>query len=195
MRIELCGGIAAGKTTFSSSIKALQSKYMVVFEEFSNEFLADFYNNPTYYAFETELYFLINHLHQIKVALQKSDFILCDFSLELDRVYASINLKNDEWTAYERVYQEALRGVRRADCIVLLDCSVDVMIERIIHRGRKGEVAVDKDYQKRIVDGIKKHLKEAGIKTLELNSEENDLRNCETVYNIISSEPFTHWFI
>ena len=53
-RIEICGGIASGKTTLASLMKKL--KVEVLFEDFkTNPFWKAFYVYPGKYIFETEI--------------------------------------------------------------------------------------------------------------------------------------------
>lgn len=187
MRIELCGGLASGKTSLASSIKEITPNYNVVFEDFSaTGHLADFYNNPKYYAFETEIFCLLSHVHSIKVSMLDNKPILCDFSLVQDWVYSKINLNNTEWRVYEQVYQEAVRQVNQTDLVVFLTCSVDEMLKRIRIRGRKSEESVDENYQNQIVNGLRKRLLETKIETMEISSELNDFREQSVVSKIIS---------
>ena len=182
MRIELCGGIGAGKSSFVSSIKAFNSNTTLLFEDFSLiGHLADFYSDPKYYAFETELYCLLYHVHLIKISMLKKKPILCDFSLELDWVFAKNNLSSHEWNAYNYVYQEAIRQVKQADSIIFLTCSIEEMKRRILRRGRESEADITADYQNNIIRGLKKRLLQTGIDTIELDSEINDLREYDVV--------------
>jgi deoxyadenosine/deoxycytidine kinase len=84
LHIEVCGGIASGKTTFAGLMTRIGLK--PVFEEFrTNPFWQAFYFDPAKYAFETEITFMLQHYHQIKkdqLIMGKS--ICCDFSFFLD---------------------------------------------------------------------------------------------------------------
>lgn len=66
MRIEICGGIASGKTTLA---KLLEENGIgkAIYENFEkNPFWEAFYKNPSKYAFETEIAFTLQHYHEIK---------------------------------------------------------------------------------------------------------------------------------
>ena len=78
-RVEICGGIAAGKTTLA---RLLRSKILTpIYEDFKkNPFYDAFYEDPRRYAFETELTFLLQHYHQQKAMASKNRDFCADFS-------------------------------------------------------------------------------------------------------------------
>ena len=66
MRIEICGGIASGKTSLAKLLEE-HTIGTVIYEDFKvNPFWEAFYNNPGEYIFETELTFTLQHYHEIK---------------------------------------------------------------------------------------------------------------------------------
>src|SRR5207302_1694437 len=79
IRIEICGGIASGKTTFAS---LFEQQAKIIYEDFQAvPFWQDFYAAPAEHAFETELSFLLQHYHQVKRAQSKGQsLVVCDFS-------------------------------------------------------------------------------------------------------------------
>lgn len=94
MRIETCGGIAAGKTTLASALKAcFPNSHTVLENAFSGDFLSDFYLDSKYYAYETEVFFLLQHMHQLKVGQRENMPLVCEFSLEQDSFYGENNLE------------------------------------------------------------------------------------------------------
>src|SRR3954447_11075813 len=95
-RVEICGGIASGKTTLANLLGS--SERMVVREDFSsNPFWRAFYDDPNNTAFETEITFLLQHYHQIKVATNLEKSFACDFSLLLDYAYAHVTLNGSRF--------------------------------------------------------------------------------------------------
>ena len=105
MRIEVCGGIASGKTTFASLLSQLG--FDPIYESFqSNPFWEAFYTVPVKYNFETEVCFMLQHYHQIKRQDPKGKKLACDYSFLLDIAYAQMGLKGSKLKAFMTVYEE-----------------------------------------------------------------------------------------
>jgi len=138
MRVEVCGGIASGKTTLVSALETLD--FAVGRERFaSNPFFEKFYADPTGYAFETELVYLLQHLSQIKEVTSLNRRVAFDFSLALDLAYARVTLgARDQWT-FEHLLDRAIEKVGPPDLVVRLRCSAEGELLRIQERGRLAE--------------------------------------------------------
>jgi deoxyadenosine/deoxycytidine kinase len=153
-RIEVCGGIAAGKTTFTSLFykQILTPNY----EDFKKSpFWEAFYSNPGKYIFETEISFVLLHYHQIKLALEaKQNNLICDFSFLLDLAYAKIGLTDSKLKAFECVLQEIRNELPTPDLIVYLDCDVKTELERIRRRARAEESSINLEF----LDSLNKAL-------------------------------------
>lgn len=145
VRIEICGGIASGKTTLANLLGA--STRQVVLEDFSNNpFWRAFYADPNSTAFETEITFLLQHYHQIKIATNHDKSSACDFSLLLDYAYAHVTLSGSRFDTFERVYNEACSHLSPPSLLVYLQCDPAVELERIRARGREVEKSITVDY-------------------------------------------------
>lgn len=85
LRIEVCGGIASGKTSIATLINRIGIKS--IFENFKiNPFWEAFYSDPINYAFETE----ITVYNEIKRELPAPVLLIhlnCDAKTELERIY------------------------------------------------------------------------------------------------------------
>lgn len=144
-RIEICGGIASGKTTLTNLLST--DKRQVVVEDFSsNPFWRAFYADPNNTAFETEITFLLQHYHQIKVATNQKKSFACDFSLLLDYAYAHVTLSGSRFNTFESVYSEACSHLPPPSLLVYLQCDPAVELERIRARGREAERSITVDY-------------------------------------------------
>jgi deoxyadenosine/deoxycytidine kinase len=152
-RIEICGGIASGKTTLANLLGS--ADIQVVSEDFStNPFWQAFYADPINTAFETEITFLLQHYHQIKLAAKEQKSFVCDFSLVLDSAYANVTLHGNHLETFNKVYQEACSHVRPPCMRVFLQCSPEVEFERIQRRGREVEKSITIDYLASINDRL-----------------------------------------
>lgn len=138
MRIEICGGIGSGKTTLATLLGS--NGYDCVLENFkSNPFWQPFYSNPNKFNFETEITFMLQHYHEIKVASEKSNQFVCDFSLYQDLAYAKMGLQGNRLKIFEYVFKEGLSEVGKPDLLICLKCDAETLLKRIQNRGRHEE--------------------------------------------------------
>ena len=135
-RVEICGGIASGKTTLANIF--LKRGYIGVLEDFKkNPFWSSFYQNPKEHAFETEITFLLQHYYDIKtVGKDGSQIVICDFSLVLDRAYADVNLQGARLRAFDAVYEVVSNELPGPALIANLECSGREELCRIRRRAR-----------------------------------------------------------
>jgi deoxyadenosine/deoxycytidine kinase len=144
MRVEICGGIASGKTTLASALSELGC--VAVLERFQdNPFFDKFYIDRDSYAFETEITFLLQHYSLMREASNDS-IAAADCSLALDLAYAEVTLEPADRTAFTSVLRRALEKIGSPTLIVRLDCDSSVQLARIRARARAGEEAIDVSY-------------------------------------------------
>ena len=145
MRIEICGGIATGKTTLAQQLSHMGM--MGVFEDFSSiVFLSDFYKTPELYTYETEIAFLLQHTFQIKKSCFASNLIVCDYSLEQDFAYAANNLQAYEMESFKQVYNILRSKMEDTTLIICLQANPLTLKKRIKARGRRNEQNISADY-------------------------------------------------
>jgi len=168
MRIEICGGIASGKTTLARLLR--RAGFAPVLEEFRrNPFLGAFYANPTRYAIETELSFLLQHFHAIKKAAS-SRLGACDFSLVLDHAYAKVTLSAKEERQFERLLRWLVDQIGEAPLFVHLMCPPSVELARIRRRGRVRERGISIRYLADINEALADLLRPVRSNVLVLDS-------------------------
>jgi deoxyadenosine/deoxycytidine kinase len=179
-RIEVCGGIASGKTTLAQL--SARASVIQVLEDFqSNPFWKAFYADPAGTAFETEISFLLQHYHEIKTATKQTKAFACDFSLLLDFAYAQVTLDEGKRGAFTAVYREIRRELPEPDLVIHLVCDPEVELERIRRRGREVEQSITVDYLAAINRASVGVLSEeaASWNVLTINSAELDFANNE----------------
>ena len=72
--------------------------------------------------------------------------VVSDYLFEKDRIFARINLDDQEFWLYEQVFQLLNRKAVVPDLVIFLQAKTDVLLERIRKRGRKFEKGVSPDY-------------------------------------------------
>lgn len=184
-RIEICGGIASGKTTLA---KLLGGKgFRAVTENFeSNPFLNAFYQNQQDNAFETEVVFSLLHFSDIKRNTFAGKASVCDFAIVLDLAYAYVTLNVSERKAFISVNDEIISKVGYPLLTIYLKCSPEILLQRIINRNRDMEKRISIDYLNKLNDSIEERLNEARRNTdiLVIDSGKYDFTGKDDTYII-----------
>jgi deoxyadenosine/deoxycytidine kinase len=164
-RIEICGGMASGKTTLAALLEDIAST--VSYEKFSKvPFWKEFYADPGRFAFETEIGFLLQHYHQIKLAMDTAEWVVCDFSLIQDRAYAEVNLTGSQKQAFLAVYDEIHRELGQPDLIVHLACGEKEELRRVRARARRGESQMTLEYLSKVNAAISRLIPSLRVRHL-----------------------------
>jgi deoxyguanosine kinase len=144
-RIEICGGIASGKTTLCNLLasKGVYSE----FERFTeNPFWKLFYQDPNVHAFETEVTFLLQHYSQIKMSIPALSTVAFDYSLLQDEAYARVTLDSGRLKAFEAVYQHVMKELPHPVLVIHLKCPPEEELRRIQSRARTEENTIQLAY-------------------------------------------------
>jgi len=147
--IAIEGVIGAGKTSLAKKIKDRLSGKFIAEQFETNPFLEKFYADRTRYAFQTQMFFLINRFKQQQELAQEDLFtehIVCDYIFEKDRIFAYLNLGSDELKLYENIYPLLARTLRKPDLVVFLQSGTERLMFNIKKRNRKIERALSKNY-------------------------------------------------
>ena len=147
--IAIEGVIGAGKTSLARKLKErLNSE--IIFEQFdANPFLESFYSDRRRYAFQTQMFFLINRFTQQQQLNQENlftDYLICDYIFEKDKIFAYLNLTGEELKLYETIFPLLSRNLRKPDLVVFLQSSVDRLMYNIKKRNRKIERNLTANY-------------------------------------------------
>ena len=143
------GPIGVGKTSLVN-ILAKAQKARTVFEIVEeNPFLSNFYGDRKKYAFQTQLFFLLSRFKQQQELFQQDLFnqiTVSDYLFAKDRIFATINLDQNEMGLYNRVYDLMGPRVVKPDLVIYLQARMDVLLGRIKKRGREFERKFDAEY-------------------------------------------------
>ena len=153
--IAVDGVIGAGKTALAKKLKArLESK--LILEQFeANPFLENFYNDRKRFAFQTQMFFLINRFKQQEELNQEdlfTNFIVCDYIFDKDKIFAYLNLSAEELKLYENIFPLLSRNLRKPDLVVFLQSSLDRLMFNIKKRSRSIERNLTKNYIEELSD-------------------------------------------
>ncbi len=147
--IAIEGPIGVGKT---SLVKLLAEKLeaRTILEQFEdNPFLTDFYDDPERFAFQTQLFFLLQRYQQQQELRQVDIFhnlLITDYMFVKDRLFASLNLNEKEMPLYETVANLLERNVINPDLVIYLQADTDTLMKNIGKRKRSFEKNMSRDY-------------------------------------------------
>jgi len=153
--IAIEGVIGAGKTALAKKLKArLDSKFIL--EQFeANPFLENFYNDRKRFAFQTQMFFLINRFKQQEELNQEdlfTNYIVCDYTFDKDKIFAYLNLSGEELKLYQTVFPLLSRNLRKPDLVVYLQSSIDRLMFNIKKRSRAIERNLTRSYIEELSD-------------------------------------------
>ena len=125
--IAIEGPIGAGKTALAERL-GTRLDATVVLEEMENPFLLDFYADRPGAALQAQLFYLLNR-HRQQTSLRQADLfsqtMICDYVFDKDKIFAYLNLDDNELFIYQRLYELLVRDVPPPDLVVYLQTPTD----------------------------------------------------------------------
>ena len=150
--IAIEGPIRVGKSTLAR-ILADRLHARRVQDPEDNPFLADFYKEKPGSAFRTQMYFLIERRRRMAEAQQADSTapLVSDFLFEKDKIFAYINLDNEELKLYERYFESFAAGLTPPDLVIYLQATPEVLGERIAKKKSPAEKKISRAYLEEVV--------------------------------------------
>ena len=134
--IALEGPIGVGKSALAERL-AVRLDAAVVLEERENPFLADFYAGRPGAALQAPPFYLLNR-HRQQLAIRQGDLFaqttIADYLFDRDKIFAYLNLDDNELFIYQRLYDLLARDVPSPDLVIYLQAPTDVLLRRLHSR-------------------------------------------------------------
>ncbi len=149
------GPIGVGKTSLARLLAKEFNARMILEKPEDNPFLESFYQDRKKYAFQAQLFFLVNRFQQQKDIAQPHLFnqvTLADYLFAKDRIFASITLDDQELALYEQIYQLLSGQTPSPDLVIFLQAKPEALLHRIRSRGHAYEKEIDLDYLKTLTE-------------------------------------------
>jgi deoxyguanosine kinase len=152
--IAIEGPIGAGKTSLAERL-ATRLDAAATLEESENPFLADFYGGRPGSALQTQLFYLLSR-HRQQMSMRQGDLFaqstVSDYLFDKDKIFAYLNLDDNELFIYQRLYDLLSKDVPSPDLVIYLQAPTDVLIRRLRDRQR--------DLERETIDPDPQYLRE-----------------------------------
>ena len=132
------GPIGVGKTRLAERL-ATKLEATTVLEDTENPFLVDFYAERPGSALQAQLFYLLNRHRQLTSKRQADLFLqttICDYVFDKDKIFAYLNLDDNELFIYQRLFDLLSRDVPAPDLVVYLQAPTELLMERLHRRAR-----------------------------------------------------------
>ena len=139
--ISIEGPIGVGKSALAEHLAGRLDAALVL-EERENPFLADFYADRPGAALQSQLFYLLAR-HRQQGLLRQADLFsqltISDYLFDRDKIYAYLNLDDNELFIYQRLFDLLARDVTPPDLVLYLQAPTDVLLRRVRDRARADE--------------------------------------------------------
>jgi len=139
--LAIDGPIGLGKRTLAEKL-GVRLDAAVVLDDAENPFLGDFYSGRAGAAFQAQLFYTLGR-HRKLLELRQADLFsqttICDFVFERDRIYAFLNLDDNELFIYQRLYDLLAADLVAPDLVDYQQAPTDALRRRLRTRAREDE--------------------------------------------------------
>ena len=130
------GPIGVGKTRLAGRLAA-RLEATTILEDTENPFLANFYADRPGSALQAQLFYLLNRHRQLTSKRQADLFlqsIVCDYVFDKDKIFAYLNLDDNELFIYQRLFDLLAKDVPPPDLVVYLQAPTELLMKRLAAR-------------------------------------------------------------
>src|SRR5581483_7536641 len=151
--IAVEGPIRVGKSTLAR-ILAERLSAQRVSEPEDNPFLESFYEGEPGAAFQAQFAFLIRRFEQLRsldLAAPSQRTVVADYIFEKDKLFACLNLTDQELETYNRFYNNFREQLPTPDLVIYLQATPEVLKKRLRKKSAAGEQAINQEYLEEVV--------------------------------------------
>ena len=153
--IVIEGPIGVGKTSLARLLaKEFRARCILETPE-ENPFLSRFYEDRKKYAFQAQLFFLLTRFQQQQDITQIDLFnevTISDYLFGKDRLFALLNLDENEFGLYEKIFHLLGGRIPTPDLVIFLQAKPEVLLKRIKSRNVSYEKGIELDYLERLAE-------------------------------------------
>ena len=200
------GPIGVGKTRLAERL-AERLEATTILEDNENPFLADFYANRAGAALQAQLFYLLNRHRQLTNLRQADLFLqttICDYLFDKDKIFAYLNLDDNELFIYQRLYDLLSKDVPPPDLVVYLQAPTELLMKRLKARPVDPDIDVpspDADYLRELNEAYQHFFFHYSatpllvVETSEFDPETDDAALDELVKQVRTMGKGTRYFV
>lgn len=148
--IVIEGPIGVGKTTLARKLSQSLDAQLLLEKPQEVPFLGAFYRDRRKMALATQLSFLLQRIRMMQDLQHGGMFeqvCVSDFMIERDRLFAEVNLSDEELRLYDEIYRQlVVPDAAAPDRIVYLQAPTPLLLQRVRQRKAPGEEGIAEDY-------------------------------------------------
>src|SRR3977135_4530273 len=152
--IAVEGPIRVGKSTLAQVLGERLAAQRVIEPE-DNPFLKAFYDGEPGAAFQAQFAFLIRRFEQLSaldLGAHSNKTIVADYIFEKDKLFACLNLSDQELDTYNRYFNYFREQLPTPDLVIYLQATPEVLKKRLKKKNAPGEKANCGDYRREVVN-------------------------------------------
>jgi deoxyadenosine/deoxycytidine kinase len=156
--IAVEGPIGVGKTALARRLAADFGSQLILEQVDDNPFLRKFYDDASRYAFQAQLFFLLERYRQQRELYQHGlppSGAVADYLFAKDTIFAGINLNAHEGELYRQIFELLDKHIPRPDLVIYLEARPEVLLKRIRKRGIDYERSITKDYLEKLTEAFR----------------------------------------
>ena len=150
--IAIEGPLRVGKSSLAQALAdRLHARTLLDSED--NPFLTEFYRDRPGASFSAQMYFLIQRFQQLQAVAGDRPLtpIVADYLFEKDKLFAYINLNDEEVKVYNGYYEHFKEQLSSPDLVVYLKATPQVLRERIARKNVPSEAKISDEYLEEVV--------------------------------------------
>jgi deoxyguanosine kinase len=136
--IAIEGAIGVGKSRLADRLGS-RLDATIVLDDTDNPFLADAQAGRAGAAFQAQLFYTLAR-HRQQTQLRQSDLFsqltICDYLFERDKIYAYLNLDDNELFIYQRLFELLAPDLAVPDLVIYLQTPTDLLRRRLRESAR-----------------------------------------------------------
>ncbi len=151
--IAVEGPIRVGKSTLARILGERLNAQRVMEPE-TNPFLGAFYEGEPGAAFQAQFAFLVSRFEQLQgldLGPRSNKTIVADYIIEKDKLFACLNLNDQELDTYNRYYNYFRAQLPTPDLVIYLQATPEVLKKRLKKKNAPDERSVSDEYLEEVV--------------------------------------------